>query len=222
MAADGQRHSPKIERIKEIRKAGCEPRIDIMRHGIDNERDAFMVEAVLIDCLGIENLTNKPRGHGAERGRRTLNELVSQFGARPVSESAPPAVLFLLKHWQDEEMEIERGYFRSGYGYKQGMAHTDLADSVRAWWDISKLSVESLGVKYAAAVHGGVTRGVFEIGDEWIEKQELRSTGKWVRLRAFNVTPLEPEGPVYEAWVGQLGRRVDIRSYGSSFMYWPR
>ena len=74
----------KIERIKAIRKAGMEPRIDVMRHGIVDEGDAFMIEAVLIDCLGIENLTNKPRGHGSRQGVGTHSmSWFSRYGARP-------------------------------------------------------------------------------------------------------------------------------------------
>ncbi|MDE0580398.1 MAG: hypothetical protein OXI29_11065 [bacterium] len=212
MAADGQRQSPKIERIKEICKAGLKPQIDVMRHGINDEDDAFMVEAVLIDCLGIDNLTNKPRGHGTEWGRRTLNELVSQFGARPVSESAPPAVLFLLKNWQDEEMEIEQGYFRSGYGYRDGMTDAEMGDSVRAWWEISPESVKTRRAEYAVAVHDGITRGLFKIGRKWIRRDDGR--------RAFDVEPMT-SGKAFDSWVGPLGRRINVRSYGSSFLYYP-
>ena len=200
MAADGRRHSEKIERIKAIRRAGLEPRIDVMRHGIVDEDDAFMVEAVLIDCLGIDNLTNKPRGHGVEMGRHTLDELVRRYGAPRFQLDAPPALLVRLRYWQDEELEIEPGYFRSGYGYRDGMEDVELSDSIRAWWwNISPGSVKARKTEYAVAVHEGITRGIFKIGENWIQRDD----GRW----AFDVEPIA-SGEAFESWVGPLGRRV--------------
>lgn len=199
MAADGRRHSEKIERIKAIRRAGLEPRIDVMRHGIVDEDDAFMVEAVLIDCLGIDNLTNKPRGHGVEKGRYTLDELVRRYGAPRFQIDAPPALLVRLGYWQDEKVEIEPGHYRSGYGYRDGMTDVEMGDSVRAWWNISPGSVKARKTEYAVAVHEGITRGVFKIGENWIQRDD----GRW----AFDVARIA-DGAVFESWVGPLGRRV--------------
>ena len=199
MAADGRRHSEKIERIKAIRRAGLEPRIDVMRHGIVEEDHAFMVEAVLIDCLGIDNLTNKPRGHGVDKGRQTLDELVRRYGAPRFQIDAPPALLVRLRYWQDEKLQIESGYFRSGYGYRDGMTVTEMGDSTRAWWRISPGSVKARRAEYAVAVHEGITRGVFKIGERWIQRDD----GRW----AFDVEPIA-NGEIFDCWVGPLGHSV--------------
>lgn len=210
MAADGRRHSEKIERIKAIRSAGLEPRIDVMRHGIVDEDDAFMVEAVLIDCLGIDNLTNKPRGHGVEKGRLTLDELVRRYGAPRFQIDAPPALLVRLRYWQDEKVEIEPGYYRSGYGYRDGMTDVEMGDSVRAWWRISPGSVKARRADYAVAVHEGITRGLFKIGDNWFQ----RNDGRW----AFDVEQVTG-GEVFDSWVGPLGRSV--RDHFSKYSQTP-
>ncbi len=53
--------SRKLDRIREIRAAGTEPRLEIVRHALD-EAQALLVEAALIDCL--TTLTNEVAGHG--------------------------------------------------------------------------------------------------------------------------------------------------------------
>ncbi len=40
--------SGKVARIREIRASGHEPRIDVVRHGL-NEEEALLIEAALID-----------------------------------------------------------------------------------------------------------------------------------------------------------------------------
>ena len=78
------------------------------------------------------------------------------------------------------------------------MAPEELAQSTRAWWaNISPANIERRGIRHAVAVHDGVTRGVMVMGN-------------WTRRgtrRAFAATPLTV-GPVYDEWVGPLGRRV--------------
>ena len=59
----------------------------------------------------------------------------------------------------------------------------------------------------------GVTRAVLQIGD-WIERDDGR--------RAFSAELVE-EGPVFDAWVGELGRRVEfVTAARNPIMYWPR
>ena len=55
LKADSGPRSDKVARIREIRRSGGEPRIDIVRHGID-EAEAFLIEAALIDC--VDDLSN--------------------------------------------------------------------------------------------------------------------------------------------------------------------
>lgn len=42
--------SAKVQRIRDLRAAGYEPRVDIVRHGLTENR-ALEVEAALIDCV---------------------------------------------------------------------------------------------------------------------------------------------------------------------------
>lgn len=207
---ESARHrSPTVHRIREIRAAGLEPRHDIVRHGLE-ESDAFRVEAALIDC--IDGLTNRVAGHGADLGRKTIEEYVRQYGAEPVEADAPPAVLIRLSPWEDYPVEIESGYWSPGSGYRPGMLEKELFDSTRAWWRLSPKAIEQRGIEHAVAVHEGVTRGIMNIGD-WIQREDGR--------RAFTATPVEDKELV-EKWVGTFGRRVKFKAFAQSpLIYWP-
>ena len=157
LRADPGPRSGKVARIREIRAAGLEPRIDVVRHRL-REGEALLVEAALIDCVG--QLTNRVAGHGAAEGRTSLGELVSQYGATPVDPGASPVVLVRLGPWKDESEKIEDGTFREGRGYRHCMTPRELVDSTRAWWHVQHVSpttVERRGIRHAVAVHDGVT-----------------------------------------------------------------
>jgi hypothetical protein len=208
--ADGDRRSRKVARIAEIRAAGFEPRLDVVRHGLE-EQAALLVEAALIDCL--PDLTNAVAGHGVLRGRAPLDEYVTVYGAEPVPESAPPAMLVRLGRWRDMPEELEPGAFRSGNGFRSGMTLNEIVDSTRAWWRVSPESVRRRDAGFAVAVHNGVTRAVMEIGT-WTRRDDGRYSFTAEALSA---------GPVWEAWVGPFGRRVSfVGAAQNPITYWPR
>jgi len=208
LGTDPGPRSKKVDRIREIRAAGLEPRIDVVRHGLD-EDDAFQVEGALIDSLC--GLTNAVRGHGAERGRMSLDELKRRYGAEPVEDDAPPVLLIRLNAWKNEVEQIETGTLREGRGFREGMTPEELVQSTRAWWaNISPAGAQRRGARHAVAVHRGITRGVMEIGS-WTQRGN-----RW----AFAATLLT-EGLVHDAWVGPLGRRVEFKKGSQSpATYW--
>lgn len=210
LKADSGPQSGKVARIQHIRHSGSEPRIDIIRHGI-NETEAFLLEAALIDCL--DDLSNAVAGHGTSQGRSPLAELAARYGAQPIDPGASPVVLIRLGHWRDETTEIEPGIVREGNGYKVGITPDELADSSRAWWRISPSRIQEEGIQHAVPVHEGVTRGVMVIGD-WTQREDGR--------RAFAATPLT-KGTIFEEWVGPLGRRVEFAPGSQNpISYWPQ
>jgi hypothetical protein len=71
----GSGETEKQRRIEIIRAAGEEPRVEILRYGLETEQAALDVEAAIIDSLGMENLTNPVRGHDTQRGRQTAEEI---------------------------------------------------------------------------------------------------------------------------------------------------
>lgn len=201
----------KTARIHEIRTSGSEPIVEVVRHGL-TEDQAFLVEAALIDTLS--TLTNIVRGHDVERGRTTLLELVSRYGAPALAVTEPPVLMIrLTPKWKPLEEEIETGYLRVGAGSYPGMTRQELYDAVRAWWKVSPQSVARKGVRHVVAVIERVTRAIYEV-DEWIGP---RDDGRW----AFAGRELS-EGQLWAAYVGQLGKRVPFNTASQNpLVYWP-
>lgn len=209
LTVDEPRRSAKVRRIHGLRAAGLEPQLDVVRHGL-SEQQAFEIEAALIDCL--PDLLNAATGHGSVRGRDRLSEYVARYGATPVPDDAPPAVLIRLGRWKEQPEEIESGRWRAGNGYRPGMPVSELVDATRAWWKMSPASVGQRDIEHAVAVHEGVTRAVMKIGD-WTQRDD----GRW----AFAAEPIE-EGPVFDAWIGNVGRRVAfVAAAQNPIYYWP-
>lgn len=78
----------KFQRIKDITTAGLEVTHVIHRHGIDDEKTAFQIEAALIDAY--PGLTNRVSGHGAgDYGVRHVVEIIADYGALPFEPKEP-------------------------------------------------------------------------------------------------------------------------------------
>ncbi len=76
----GEVSDPKLQRIKDIQLAGLEVGHIIHRHGFTTQRDAYEVEAALIDAY--PGLTNKVRGQGsADYGCRHVDEIIAEHTA---------------------------------------------------------------------------------------------------------------------------------------------
>lgn len=80
LARDGDELSDKLQRIREIRRAGFEVAHVIHRHGLD-ERTAYEVEAALIDAYPGD--TGEVDGHGSERGVMHVREIMARYAAEP-------------------------------------------------------------------------------------------------------------------------------------------
>jgi len=208
----------KQRRIDTIRSRGDQPRVEFARRQIETETEAYLVEAALIDVLhrhGSRGLVNAVRGHGADLGLITLDELQEQV-ATPELTTATRAILIKLSWWVDEE---DPSVPRHGYGFKRGMTPEALYDSTRAWWRLS--TSRSREFEYAVAVFQGVTRGVWTI-----DHSSWRSAGGRAMFRGH---PLGPEEDVFDAFIGTIGRRVPtLRSDGRAVFgsgqpiaYWP-
>ncbi len=88
----------KQKRIRDIRAASLEPIIEVLRYGLTSAQASLEVEAAVIDVLGLENLTNKVRGHGVDRGRQTSSEVERLHGSKPVAVEGirEPYMLFFI------------------------------------------------------------------------------------------------------------------------------
>lgn len=108
----------KQQLIKEIREAGLEPRVEILRHGL-SVPVAHEVEASLIDAIGIENLTNEVRGHGTARGRVSATDFERVHGAQPVAIT---------------ELRERYMLFFVNQSFSASASEVEIYDSVRQFW----------------------------------------------------------------------------------------
>lgn len=142
---DDSGESRKNEVINRLRTSGLEPIIDILRSGL-SENQAKLLEASVIDLLGLNVLTNGVRGHH--------EGTVSRESARSIIEAQD------AKRVQIQDRAI---LIRINREYRDEMSNSDLYDVTRNSWQVGPRSEEA---DYAMAVYRGIVKEVFKI-HEW-------------------------------------------------------
>jgi hypothetical protein len=129
--------------IKQIRKAGKSPHIEIIAHGLKTAEAALRVEAAVIDALGLPTLSNQIRGWQSVRmGRTPISELVALYRRKRITIREPAIVI------------------RINQLYHPKMTAAELYDATRGIWKVGSRRDK---VKYAFAVFQGIVREVYEI-----------------------------------------------------------
>lgn len=166
------------KRIQKIRAGGMEPRIEILAHGLSNEKTALKVEAAAIDLLGMENLANAVRGHGIQFGRLPFEEVVAHY-TRKEAKIREPSILI-----------------RINQVYRYGMSPVELYDATRTSWKVGERAKKA---QLAFAVFEGTIREVYRITG-WLQagssfnvhfegkKREVRDRLEFVGTLAEEVT----------------------------------
>ena len=135
----------KQKKIREIRRAGYEPVVEIIRYGLASESAAFDVEAAVIDTIGIEHLTNIVRGHGVEKGRMLASEIERLYGSAPIliDDISEPCILFFINNT-----------------YSPTSSEQELYDCTRQFWQgVAKSKRESLTKLRLKPTSEGVSTG---------------------------------------------------------------
>lgn len=158
----------KARAIRDIRNAGLEPEIWIVRYAL-SAAEYTSVEGALIDLLqsfpvtpqagggrrpfsARSQLTNSRREQASGHGMVMLNHIVSEFAA-PDLEVQTPLLLIALGAWVDlDHEEIAGKKTRNGAGFKvewhdparRNAGLEEMALGASAWWVVSeKTSVRS-------------------------------------------------------------------------------
>lgn len=138
--------SDKLDKIREIRNRGLETKHVVHRHGL-SEKEAFEVEAALIDFIGLGGLTNQVQGYDSDdRGRMSTAEVIAKYEA-PIVELSEPILLITVNRY-----------------YRRGMEAEMLYEITRGNWVIGFRRNQA---KYAAAVYKGIIREIYEI-ERWL------------------------------------------------------
>lgn len=137
----------KLEKIKEIKSKGKEPKIDILVHGV-SENTAKKIEAATIDLLGKENLTNKVRGYQSlEYGRADVNLIEAKYSQKD--------------ELKNEDIKENLIMFKISNSYKYGMKANEIYDITRSAWKINMEQAKDF--KVALAIYDNVVLEVYEI-----------------------------------------------------------
>lgn len=132
--------------IQDIRARGKEPRIEILAHGFLSPEAAHRVEAAAIDLLGLGNLANAVRGHGAKFGRMPIQEVVAHYTRRKASIREASILIRINKL------------------YRYGMTDAELYDATRSAW---RVGAKRERAQLAFSVFDGIVREVYRI-TQWL------------------------------------------------------
>ena len=131
----------------------------------------------------------------------------------PLLDSSIPAVIFRLTDWQIKAEDIEPGYSRSGYGYRENMSSVELMDSVRAWWLIKPEVLAAKSIEHVVASFRTETKAVYRIDEIFGREEDERC--------AFKLTQIK-SGRAYDDYFLYQGLKVEAKKGDQSeFIYWP-
>ena len=132
----------KVKKINQLRKARLEPKIEILRFGLGDSQ-AKLLEAAIIDLIGLKNLTNEVRGeHSSSFGRVKVDDLLLKLTAKPAHITHPVLLITINR------------LFRSD------MTAKELLEATRGVWKLGKRREKA---KFAMAVYQGIVREVYRI-----------------------------------------------------------
>jgi hypothetical protein len=158
-AIEGDSETEKLDLIRDVIKSGVTVETLILRHGISNEKHAYVVESVLIDFCAMlvsrnidlrTGLTNIVAGHNSEIfGVMSTSEAIALYEAPEAPKIKEKAILFRIPRLWTPAMPPE-----------------ELFEATHGWWVLGKRRVDA---KYGFAVSKGVIRGIYRI-DSWRER----------------------------------------------------
>ena len=135
--------SPKDDKgryLLELEKQGKRPIIEILIYGVSREV-AENVEAAAIDLIGINNLTNVQKGHGANLHGKIHADLLDA----------------MLKNQEDSfdaELDVDTLFLCINGKYRRGMTIFELYDAARGFWKFNDQNRDAIeACKYIMPVY---------------------------------------------------------------------
>lgn len=188
-AESSDAESEKLNTIRDIQKAGMEVRYYIVRHGMEKESEAFLVESVLIDLLTfrdfsfVANITNIQAGHHQfDRGIKTAEELESLYNGGELMDS----------DFVDRVLTIN---INGTYNLKNE-DHPNIYEATRKSWVLSPNRAKN--VQYVLSEYRGVVRAIF-VPEHW--EHEKNNPRRW-KFEGYEIT--EQNNPeIYHRYINK-------------------
>lgn len=141
-----QSDSQKVRYLKELESQGLKPKIEILVHGLEEDKVALRVESSIIDLVGIKNLTNKQSGYkSATFGRMTIEQVNSLYNKQTININEPSILI------------------RINQAFRYSMTEMELYEYTRGRWKLNPERAKN--AKYGFAVYEGIVQEVYEIVD---------------------------------------------------------
>lgn len=188
-ATSSAAESEKLNTIRDIQRAGMEVRYYIVRHGIEKESEAYLVESVLIDLLtfrdfsSVANITNIQAGHHQfDRGIKTAEELEALYNGGELEEHGIV----------DRVLTINiNGTYNRNYEGKES-----IYEATRKSWKLSPRRAEK--VQYVLSEFRGVVRAIF-VPEKW--EHEKDNDKRWM-FKGYEIT--EQNNPeIYHRYINK-------------------
>lgn len=191
-----------IRRTREI--CGRDPIHVVVAHGLE-EREAFLLEAVLIETHWSDGILNKVRGHGHDRMCLTVDELNMMYAAKTL---------------QAEDILYPTIFVSLNGGRVPGASYPNikgdearLRERVLGIWKVADWRANKL--LQVAGVYGGIVRVVYAVNG-WDEADHPK--GK--RKRFISDTGMVPHSPLIGARVvNKEGECITDFLYGKEKSY---
>lgn len=138
--------SKKVKYLQELYDSGLKPKIEILIHGIEDDKVTLNIESSIIDLIGIKQLTNNKVGYKSKTyGRMTIDQINSIYKKQPVNIEEPAILIRINK------------------AFRFTMSEMELYDYTRGRWKLTPKRAKN--AKYGFAVYQGVIQEVYEIFD---------------------------------------------------------
>ena len=113
---DAKIDTPKTRKIKELKDKKLEPKIEIIRYGL-NDNQAVLVEAAVIDLLGKVNLTNIQSGHHPTSfGKISGRDLLMLSQKEPAKIGHKVMLVSLNQTYRSDLTDQELYVYTRGFG----------------------------------------------------------------------------------------------------------
>ena len=149
LETEKDRHTAKIQTIRDIKDAGHDVKYVIHRHGME-EDVALEVEASLIDLIDDDDLTNEMNGIGVDRGPMTIQQIEQRYASEPMLPDEDHRLLFIV---------IKDGTLR---------ATKSVYVAVKGHWKLGRKRASA--VQYVLAMNRNTCIGIFS-PDCWYDSK---------------------------------------------------
>ena len=140
------KESQKVDYLLDLKKQKLKPKIEILVHGLEDEKTALRVESSIIDLLGIDNLTNIQNGYkSATYGRMTLEQINSAYDKKEANILEPSILIRINK------------------AFRYSMSDIELYDFTRGRWKLNPDNAKQ--AQYAFSIYKGIVQEVYEVRD---------------------------------------------------------